>query len=150
MRAHHLSASDQAFFLFDHLESEAREVIKYRPNVEREDPVKIICVTGTVWVLQVLCSFAGGFSQQQQEGETLYEFSLALMSLMASVKERAPSGMINADVLLHDQFVEYVLAVALCRELKQLVRRQPTATLLDVQGEAISWECEGLPGGRRS
>lgn len=35
------------------------------------------------------------------------------------------------------------------RELKQLVRRQPTATLLDVRGEVIRWECEGLPGGGR-
>ena len=35
-----LSASDQAFFLFDHLEGEAREEIKYRPSEERSDPAR--------------------------------------------------------------------------------------------------------------
>jgi len=30
MRARHLSQSDQAFFLFDHLEGEARDEIKYQ------------------------------------------------------------------------------------------------------------------------
>lgn len=53
------------------------------------------------------------------------------MNLMALVKERAPSGMINAEVLLRDQFVECVFNGALRHELKQMVRRQPTAYLLD-------------------
>lgn len=42
MRTRHLGTSDQAFFLFDHLEGEAREEIKYRSEVERKDPDKII------------------------------------------------------------------------------------------------------------
>lgn len=151
MRARHLSASDQAFFLFDHLEGEAREEIKYRPGDEREDPDKVISVLRELYGCSksYVALQEAFFSRRQQEGETLHEFSLALMSLMASVKERAPSGMINAEVLLRDQFVEYVLDGALRRELKQLVRRQPTATLLDVRGEAIRWEREGLPGGAR-
>ncbi len=36
------------------------------------------------------------------------------------------------------------------RELKQLVRRQPNATLLEVCSEAIRWEQEGMPGGVRA
>jgi len=31
-RARHLSRADQALFIYDHLESEAREEIKYRPK----------------------------------------------------------------------------------------------------------------------
>lgn len=151
MRARHLSATDQAFFLFDHLEGEAREEIKYRSSVEREDPGKIISVLQELYGCSrsYVALQEAFFSRRQQEGETLHEFSLALMSLMAAVKERAPDGMVNADVLLRDQFVEHVLDGALRRELKQLVRRQPTATLLDVRGEAIRWEREGLPGGSR-
>ncbi len=42
MRARHLSVADQAFFLFDHLEGEAREEIRYRPVQERDDPNKIV------------------------------------------------------------------------------------------------------------
>lgn len=89
------------------------------------------------------------FSRKQQEGETLQEFSLALMSLMAKVKGQAPDGMPNAEALLRDQFNEYVLDGALRRELKQMVRRQPMATLLEVRREAMRWEREGLPGGMR-
>lgn len=57
----------------------------------------------------------------QQEGETLKEFLLALMGLMEAVKQRAPTIMQNAEVLLRDQSVENVLTGAVLRELKQLV-----------------------------
>ncbi|KAI2665183.1 Branchpoint-bridging protein [Labeo rohita] len=90
------------------------------------------------------------FSRKQQEGETLLEFSLALLSLLERVKQRAPGGLLNTDILLRDQFVEYVVDNSLRRELKQLVRRQPTIGFLEVRGEAIRWEREGIPGGSRS
>lgn len=151
MRARHLTVVDQAFFLFDHLEGEAREEIKFRSSAEREDPAKIIAALQELYGCSdsYVALQEAFFSRRQQEGESLHEFSLALMSLMASVKQRAPSGMPNAEVLLRDQFVEHVLDGALRRELKQFVRRQPTATLLDVRAEAIRWEREGLPGGTR-
>lgn len=42
MRARHLSQpADRAFFLFDHLEGEARNEIKYRASADRENPDKI-------------------------------------------------------------------------------------------------------------
>lgn len=40
MRARYLSALDQAFFPFDHLEGEARNKIKYRPHEERKTQIK--------------------------------------------------------------------------------------------------------------
>ena len=125
MRARHLSTSEQAFFLFDHLEGEAREEIKYRSVVEKEDSAKIISVLQELYGCSksYVALQEAFFSRRQQEGETLHEFSLALLSLMESVKRSAPGGMTNADVLLRDQFVEHVLDGALRRELKQLVRR---------------------------
>lgn len=66
---------------------------------------------------------------------------------MQNIKQCAPGGMPNSEVLLHDQFVEHVLDSSLRHELKQLVRRQPTSSLLEVRTEAIRWEREGLPGG---
>lgn len=38
MRARHLGPNDQAGFIYDHLEGEARDKIRYRPRAEREDP----------------------------------------------------------------------------------------------------------------
>ena len=151
MRARHLCTSDRAFFLFDHLEGEARDEIKYRSTEEREDPAKIIAALQELYGCfdSYVALQEAFFSRRQREGETLQEFSLALMSLMASIKQRAPGEMPNAEVLLRDQFVEQVLDCALRRELKQLVRRQPTASLLEVRCEAIRWEHEGMPGGVR-
>ncbi|KAI7795348.1 hypothetical protein IRJ41_016578, partial [Triplophysa rosa] len=151
MRARHLSVSDQAFFLFDHLEGEARDEIRYRPAQERDDPTKIIAAFKELYGCSqsYIALQEAFFSRRQQEGETLLEFSLALMGLLEKVKQQSPSVMSNAEVLLRDQFVEHVLDGTLQRELKQLVRRQPTATLLDVRSEAIRWEREGMPGGAR-
>ncbi|KAL0153780.1 hypothetical protein M9458_050896, partial [Cirrhinus mrigala] len=64
-------------------------------------------------------------------------------------KNQSPHGIPNGEILLRDQFVEYVNDCALRRELKQLVRRQPTVTLFDVRSEALRWEREGMPGGVR-
>ncbi|KAL0198417.1 hypothetical protein M9458_006957, partial [Cirrhinus mrigala] len=152
IRARYLSVSDQAFFLFDHLEGEAREEIRYRSEVERRDPDKIFLALREVFG----CSQShvalqeAFFSRRQLEGESLLEFSLALMSLMEKVKRQFSGAVPNAPVLLRDQFVEHVADNALRRELKQLVRRQPTATLLEVRSEAIRWEQEGMPGGVRA
>lgn len=151
MRARHLSTFDQAFFLFDHLEGEAREEIKYRSTADRSDPAKIIVVLRELYGCadSYVALQEAFFSRRQKDWETLQEFSLALMSLMSAVKQSAPSEMLNADVLLRDQFIENVIDGSLRRELKQLVRRQPTVSLLDARAEAIRWEREGLPGGVR-
>lgn len=151
MRARHLSVADQSFFLFDHLEGEAREEVKYRSAEEREDHAKLISALKDVYGCSqsYVALQEAFFSRLQQEGETLLEFSLALMGLLEKAKQRSPDAMPNAEVLLRDQFVEHVLDSSLRRELKQLVRRQPTATLRDVRGEAIRWEHEGTSGGAR-
>lgn len=151
VRARHLSVADQAFFIFDHLEGEAREEIKFRSSAERGDPARVLTILSELYgcAQSYVTLQQAFFSRRQLEGETLQEFSLALMSLMAQVQQRAPDGMLNADVLLRDQFIEHVLDSSLRRELKQFVRRQPNATLLELRGEAIRWEREGLPGGSR-
>lgn len=152
MRARHLSLADQAFFLFDHLEGEAREEIKYRSSAERGDPAKVIAVLQEIYGCSqsYVALQEAFFSRKQQDGETLQEFSLALLNLMERVKQSAPTGMPNAEALLRDQFIEHVAECALRRELKQLVRCRPAITLLEVRSEAIRWEQEGMLGGIRA
>lgn len=152
MRARHLARSDQAFFLYDHLVGEAREEIKFRPSEERKDPDKIISILKELYGCSqsYVALQEGFFSRKQRDGETLQEFSLALLSLMDRVKQSAPHSVPNSDVLLRDQFTEHVLDGGLRRELKQLVRRQPQVTLLEVRAEAIRWEREGMPGASRA
>ncbi|KAI2644901.1 Gag polyprotein [Labeo rohita] len=121
MRARYLSKADKAFFLFDHLEGEAREEIRYRSVDERNDPE---AAGGGV--------FVGVFPRSD--------------GLLERVKQKSPYAMPNFQVLLRDQFIEHVNDNSLRRELKQLVRGQPTLTLLDVRCEALRWEREGMPG----
>ncbi|KAL2098387.1 hypothetical protein ACEWY4_007594 [Coilia grayii] len=151
MRARHLSAKDQAFFLFDHLEGEARQEIKYRPSADRNDPEKIKSILQELYGCphSYVALQEAFFSRKQQDGETLLEFSLALIGLMDKVKTCAPDGLVNAEVLLRDQFSEHVFDGGLRRELKQLIRSKPTITLLELRAEAIRWEREGMPVGTR-
>lgn len=151
MRVRHLSAADQALFVFDHLEGEAREEIRFRPRVEREDPVKVFAILRELYgcAQSYVTLQQAFFSRRQQEGESLQEYSLGLMALMEQVKQCAPDGIPNAGDLLRDQFVEHALDSSLRRTLKQYVRNRPTASLLDVRSEAIRWEREGQPGGFR-
>lgn len=151
MRVRHLEGIDKADFLYDHLEGEARDEIKYRPRADKRDPARIIAILKELYGCtdSYVALQEAFFSRRQQEGETLQEFSLDLMRLMAKVKGQAPDGMPNAEALLRDQFAEHVLDGALRRELKQMVRRQPTATLLEVRKEAMRWEREGLPSSMR-
>lgn len=151
IRARRLTAADQALFMFDHLEGEAREEIKYRTRAEQADPDQIIAILKDLYgcTRSYIALQQAFFARTQQEGETLQEFSLALMALMERVKQQAPDGLLNSTVLLRDHFVEHVLDGALRRELKQLVRRQPQATLIEVRAEALRWEREGFLGGAR-
>ncbi|KAI3377319.1 hypothetical protein L3Q82_008522 [Scortum barcoo] len=151
VRARRLSVADQALFIFDHLEGEAKEEIKFHSSGERGDPTRVLailkelygCTESYVTLQQAF------FSRHQLEGETLQGFSVALMALMDHVKQCAPDGVPNADVLLRDEFIEHAYDSSLRRELKQLVRRQPMATMLELRSEAIRWEREGLAGGAR-
>lgn len=137
--------------MYDHLEGEARNEIKYRSNAEKSDPAKIIAALREVYgcAESYIALQEAFFSRRHREGETLLEFSLVLLSLFEKVKSQSPCEVLNGDLIVRDQFVECVSDNALRRELKQLIRRQPTVTLLEVRREAIRWEREGLPGGVR-
>ena len=151
IHSRHLSSAEKALFIYDHLEGEAREEIKYRSQEERENPERILSILQELYgCTRSYVSLQEDFySRKQQEGETLQEFSHALLSLIEKVVKKAPDGLLNKDVLLRDQFVEHVSDCSLRRELKQFVRAHPTATLIAVRTEAIRWEQEGMPGGGR-
>lgn len=145
MRARHLGPNDQACFIYDHLEGEARDEIKYRPRDEREDPERIFMILKELYgcpksYVSLQQDF---FSRKQLDGESLQEFSHALYCLMEKVVASSPTDAVNSDLLLRDQFVEYVNNADLRRELKRLVRNDPELTLLDLRAEAIQWEREG-------
>ena len=148
IRSRHMSVLDKAMFLYDHLEGEARNEIKYRPVASRENPEEIIrilkeaygCTKSYVYWQQRF------FDRKQRENESLFEFSHALMDLMDRVKQSKGNAIPNSDEVLRDHFCEGVRDYTLRRELKRLVRDDEQLTLLDVRREAIRWLEEGQPG----
>lgn len=120
MRAPYLSPPDQAYFIYDHLEGEAKEEIRYWPRAEHEDPEHIFTILQELYG----CSKSSVtlqdnfFSRKQLDGETLQEYSHVLFCLMEKVVKNTPGGMTNSAVLLRNQFLENVLDPGLRRELK--------------------------------
>lgn len=145
MRVRHVAATDQAAFVMDHIEGEARDEIKYRPSIEREDPERVFAILKELYGCQksyVLLQ-EDFFSRKQLEGESLQEYSHALFCLMDKVRASAPYRLSNTSVMLRDQFVQNVHNSDLRRELKRHVRSHPDCTMLEVRAEAIRWEREG-------
>lgn len=147
VRVRHLGSLDKAYFMFDHLEGEARDEIKYRPRAEREDPGKIESVLKELYGCSksYVALQENFFSRKQLDGESLQEYSHALLSLMDKVKQCSPDSVPQSDQLLRDQFAEHVLDSDLRRELKRLVRQTPELSMLEVRTAAIRWEREGRP-----
>lgn len=64
IRARHLSVSGQAFFLFDHLEGETREEIRYPSDIEQD----VSCVAYGFWLPSVPHSITGRLFLQEAVG----------------------------------------------------------------------------------
>lgn len=152
IRGRYMSELDKAMFVYDHLEGEARTEIKFRPGEIKDNAIEIFAVLHELYS----CSSSyvilqqQFFDRKQKEGESLQEFSHALMALMASVRKTNPRAMSDHQVILRDQFCENVQDHALRRELKKLVRQQSSLTLLELRKEAIRWVEEGQPQRIRS
>lgn len=152
IRGRHMSELDKAMFVYDHLEGEARTEIKFRPEEVKEDSTEIFAV-----LRELYCSSSPYvilqqqfFDRKQKEGESLQEFSHALMDLMDKVRKANPNAVSDYQVVLRDQFCENVQDHTLRRELKRLVRQNLSLTLLDLRKEAMRWVEEGQPQRSRS
>lgn len=61
------------------------------------------------------------------------------MSLMEVIEHKNPGGIPDSDGVIRDHFAEYVRDNMLCRELKHLIRSQPSMSFIDVGSEALRW-----------
>ena len=144
------SNREKAIFLLDHLGGEPRSEVKHRPRREKEDPHKIIDILkllyGSKKPLVVLQQRF--YERKQQEGESLRQFSHALMSLMDAALDNYPDAVPNSQVALRDQFVERVRNGTLRHHLREVVRGKPSMTLIEIREEAIRWgeDSEGERG----
>lgn len=130
----HMSRAEQALFLYDLLDGEAKNEIRFRPSSDRVDPEKILQILTEIYgCSQSFVSLQKQFFQRkQQEGESIREYSHALLSLMEAIKRRNARGILNPDALLRDQFIEHVRDGLLRRELKKSVRLNSDLSFLSI------------------
>ncbi|XDV30867.1 hypothetical protein PO909_033699, partial [Leuciscus waleckii] len=127
--------SEQALAIFDLLDGEAGTEVRFRPVSERDVPEKIFnIITGVYGCSQLYISLQKQFFQRRQlEGESMREYSYALMSFMDVIKRKDPACFANSNIALRDQFIEFVRGSMFCRKLRRHVRLDPTLSFLDAR-----------------
>ena len=141
--------TQQAAFLCDLLDGEAKREIKFLNADDRANPESIFSV--------LLINFGCDqtyvtlqrqfFQRRQQENESIREFSHALLHLMDLLKCKDPRGVSRPELVIRDTFIENVRDAKLQRELAHLVRQHPNHSFTEVRKAAIKWEKRGPPIG---
>lgn len=80
IRTSRIRPADQADFIYDHLEGEAKNEIRYRPMADREDPERLIAILQDVYGCSTpYVSLQQSFlARKQLEGESLQQYSRSL------------------------------------------------------------------------
>lgn len=141
----YMSQSEQALFILDHLDGEAKNEIRFRSAAEKNDPEKIFNILIEIYgcTKSFIALQKQFFQRKQLEGESIWEFSHALLSLMEAITRRNSAGIPNPDHTVRDQFAENVRDGLLRRELKRSIRLNPDSSFLTIRSEAVRWVEEG-------
>lgn len=70
IRVRHLKPVDQAYFIYDHLEGEAKDEIRYRPRAEREDLKNILAGLQDLYVCSKYVSLQQRLFSRKQQRES--------------------------------------------------------------------------------
>ena len=138
---------EQATFLCDLLDGEAKREVKFSSPTDRATPEAIFTILfDNFGCDQTYVSLQRQFFQRrQQDNESIREFSHALLHLMELLESKDPRGVSNSDLVIRDTFIENVRDTKLQRELAHLVRQHPNYSFKDVRNAAIKWEKRGPP-----
>ncbi|XP_028284736.1 uncharacterized protein LOC114450667 isoform X2 [Parambassis ranga] len=133
--------------VYNHLEGAARIEVKYLPKQERDTVNGIFKILREVYgcshsVISLQRRF---FNRKQREGESLLDYSHALMSLMDQIVEADEQVKLGSERNLRDQFCEGVRDQSLSSRLRDKVRLNPQWTIRDARREAVQWtsQCVG-------
>ena len=131
-------------FLMNHMGGTARDEVRLRAEIDRDTPEKVFMILRAAFRSQKTTRQKLGefFSRTQKQGESLHEFSLALLNLQGKA---ARAGERVADKLLCQQFVEGITDDGLSRELSRLLDREPQLSLTKLREQAIRWNRREKP-----
>lgn len=141
IHSRHMTKKEQCSFIMDHLKGAVKSEIRYRVPKEENDPEKILTLIHEVFghpdtVTHLQEQF---YKRAQREGETLHEFSLALMKLLDRVIKKDPSWEKIKDKTMKGKFTEGVLDKHLQRELRKVNIEDPDLPFWEFRDNAIKW-----------
>lgn len=130
---------EQAAYLYGHLEGEAQQEIRHCSVEVRRDPTLLLKTLEEAYGHP--CSLTQAqkcfFDRKQKDGESLREYSHALLSLAEGVNRCSKQGEVCGEQAVGNQFAENIRDPALRRELKKLLRQDPNMKFLTLRREAI-------------
>ena len=136
-----LSRHEQVDYILDHLKGAAKCEVRYRPPSDRRDPDRILQILHEVFsepdsvpILQERF-----YGRRQRNGESIHEYSLALMQLYDKVIKKDGSLGVTRDRTLKGKLTEGVRDEHLKRELRRLNDDSPSLTFCEFRDRAIRW-----------
>lgn len=94
----YMTPTEQALFLYNHLEGEAKSKIRFHPSSDKNDPEQIL-----VMFLETLVAH-----NRIKKHRNTFTFSHSLMALMEVVKHKNPVDIPDSNKIIRDHFGEHV------------------------------------------
>ena len=130
-------------FIMDHLAGEAKAEIRHRPASVRDDPKELLAILQEVFGDKRALSnrYEAFYRRQQGPGESLLDYSIALLKAWGRVEKDMRPGDTKGDKeqLLKDRLAEGVRDEALRRELRRLNMDLPQSTFWQFRDRALKW-----------
>lgn len=121
------SDTQKVDLIYSHLEGQAKEEVKFRPDI-RQDPHAILdCLRVAFGNPESVTSLQQKFFERHQlESETIRHYSYALLDLYQNVIRKDRSVFPNKHITLCEKFANGLRDSLLRKEAKKLLRNEPT------------------------
>ncbi len=136
------SPEDKRDFVVSHLESGAKDEIKFRAVEETATAEKILLILQEVFAdSSSLSEILGQFhSRKQKDKESIMDYSLELMRLFDKAIKLNKESMGNKNKILRGHLSECVRDDRIRMALKQIIRSNASISFLELRAEAIALE----------
>ncbi|XP_062593160.1 uncharacterized protein LOC134254638 [Saccostrea cucullata] len=128
-------------FLMDNLGGQAKDEIRLRPRMERNTSDKILDIIKDVFAsTETLGALQQQFYQRDQKhGESLQNYSLALMKLLDKIVAKDYKAVSDFDEMLKERFVEGIRDSSLRREIRRFSFEQKSMPFGEFRQTVLRW-----------
>ena len=133
--------TDKVDLLLNFLDRKPRIEVKFRIQRDKVSAEEIFTILKEVYglkdsILQLEKDF---YSRNQEVGEDLADYSLALMEILMNIEKKDSKYAQSGEERLKNRFADGVGDVALKRELNRLNKERPKLKFHQLRDEALDW-----------